>query len=199
VARRRASLPLVSDLTRILDRARQGETNAADELLPLVYDELRKLAAARMAREAPGQTLQPTALVHEAWLRLIGSQNQEWHGRRHFFGAAAEAMRRILIDNARRKRALKRNALVEHVDLENLEVAAQADEETLLVIQDALDKLAGEDPRSAELVKLRFFVGMGNRDAAEVLGISERSAKRLWTFARAWLYHEIQSRRSAAS
>jgi RNA polymerase sigma factor (TIGR02999 family) len=185
----------MSDLTRILDRVRQGDSKAAEELLPLVYGELRKLAAHKMAHEAPGQTLQPTALVHEAWLRLVDSPDQRWEGRAHFFTAAAEAMRRILIDNARRKHALKRGAGLERLDLDQVEVAAQADEETLLVVNEALEKLASEDPSAAELVKLRFFVGLSNAEAAEALGVSERSAKRYWTFARAWLYHEIQTYR----
>jgi RNA polymerase sigma factor (TIGR02999 family) len=184
----------VSELTRILGRVQQGEAKAADELLPLVYDELRKLAAAKMAREDPRQTLQPTALVHEAWLRLTGAQDRMWHGRKHFFGAAAEAMRRILVDNARRKCALKRGAQLVQVDLDKLELAAQADEAILLTLHEALELLAAENSSCAELVKLRFFIGMGNREAAEVLGVSERSAKRLWTYARAWLYREIQGR-----
>ena len=185
----------MSDVTRILDRVQQGEARAAEELLPLVYEELRRLAALRMAQEAPGQTLQPTALVHEAWLRLVGPHDQQWNGRGHFFAAAAEAMRRILIDNARRKHALKHGADFERIDLDQVDVAARADEETLLVVSEALEKLAAEDLPSAELVKLRFFVGMSNAEAAQALGLSERSVKRYWTFARAWLYHEIQTQR----
>lgn len=185
----------MSDVTRILDRVQQGEAKAAEELLPLVYEELRRLAALKMAQEAPGQTLQPTALVHEAWLRLVGSPDQQWKGRGHFFGAAAEAMRRILIDNARRKHALRHGADLERIDLDQVDVAAHADEETLLVVNEALEKLAAEDAPSAELVKLRFFAGMSNAEAAQVLGISERSVKRYWAFARAWLYHEIQTQR----
>jgi len=183
----------MSDVTRILERVQQGEVKAAEELLPLVYEELRKLAAHKMANEPPGQTLQATALVHEAWLRLAGNEDQHWQNRTHFFGAAAEAMRRILIDKARHKRSLKRNAGAERLDLDQVDVAASADDETLLVVNDALEKLALEDPQSAELVKLRFFVGMTNEEAAHALGISERSAKRYWTFARAWLYQEIRS------
>lgn len=181
----------VSDVTNILDRVHQGDPKAAAELLPLVYEELRKLAAHRMANEAAGHTLQPTALVHEAWLRVVGTGNQTWQNRAHFFAAAAEAMQRILIDNARRKRALKRDVQAERIDLDRVDVAIEADEETLLQVNEALKKLAAQDPQSAELVKLRFFVGLGYEEAAELLGISVRSAKRYWTFARAWLYREL--------
>jgi RNA polymerase sigma factor (TIGR02999 family) len=183
----------VSEVTRILDRVQQGETRAAEELLPLVYDELRKLAAYKLAHEAPGQTLQPTALVHEVWLRMVGSSNQQWHGRNHFFTAAAEGMRRILIDSARRKHSLKRGAGAQRVDLDQVQVAAEADEETLLLLNEALEKLAAEDAPAAEVVNLRFFVGLSNAETAEALGISERSVKRCWAFARAWLYHEVQA------
>jgi RNA polymerase sigma factor (TIGR02999 family) len=179
------------DVTRILDRARQGDMEAAKELLPLVYDELRKLATSRMAQEGAGHTLQPTALVHEAWLRLAGSQGQAWQNRAHFFAAAAEAMQRILIDRARRKHALKRGAGAERIDLDQVDVAVEADEDTLLRVNEALGMLAAQDAQAAELVKLRFFVGLGYKEAAELLGISERSAKRCWSFARAWLYREL--------
>jgi RNA polymerase sigma factor (TIGR02999 family) len=182
----------MSDVTQILERVEQGDGKAAEELLPLVYEELRQLAAHKMVNELSGQTLQATALVHEAWLRLIGSQGQSWQGRTHFFGAAAESMRRILIENARRKKSLKRGAGVEKLDLDQVDVAANADEDALLAVNDALEKLALEDPRSAEVVKLRFFVGMSNAEAATALGLSERSVKRCWTFARAWLYNEIR-------
>jgi RNA polymerase sigma factor (TIGR02999 family) len=170
-----------------------GDPQAAAELLPLVYEELRQLAAHRMAHEPPGQTLQPTALVHEAWLRLAGSGQQRWESRRHFFAAAAEAMRRILIDNARRKHSLKRGAGIACLDLDHVEVAAQADEESLLRVNEALEQLAAEDPPSAELIKLRFFVGLTNQEAAQALGISERSAKRYWAFGRAWLYRALHA------
>jgi RNA polymerase sigma factor (TIGR02999 family) len=183
----------VSDVTRILEAIERGELKAADELLPLVYEELRRLAAHKMANEVPGQTLQPTALVHEAWLRMAGNQNQRWENRTHFFAAAAEAMRRILIENARRKSSLKRGAGAHRLDLDQIDVAVRADDETLLLINEALEKLAVEDPQSAELIKLRFFVGMTNQEAAQALGVSERSAKRYWTFARAWLYREISN------
>jgi len=189
----------MSAATVLLDRATQGEAQAAQELLPLVYAELRKLAAARMAGELGTHTLQPTALVHEAWLRLVGSEQQAWKNRAHFFAAAAEAMRRILIDRARRKKALKRGARAAHIDLDRVDAAVEADEETLLQVNEALEKLAAQDPQSAELVKLRFFVGLDYSEAAEALGISQRTAKRCWTFARAWLYRELRSSGSSSS
>jgi len=181
----------VSEFTTILDRAADGEAKAAEELLPLVYAQLRNLAAARLAEESDTQTLQPTALVHEAWLRLAGPSQSSWKNRGHFFGAAAEAMRRILIDRARRKSALKRGARAERVDLEQVNVAVEADDHSLLLINEALEKLGVQDPQSAELVKLRFFAGLGYEEAAQTLGISLRTAKRCWTYARAWLYREI--------
>ena len=162
-------------------------------MLPLVYDELRKLAAAHMANEAPGHTLQPTALVHEAWLRLAGDAGPaHFDNRGHFFAAAAEAMRRILIDSARRKEAQKRGAGLQRVNLDDVDVAAKADDTTLLRLDEALEKLAREDPPSAELVKLRFFAGLTTEQAAAALGISERTARRYWVFARAWLHDELQ-------
>jgi RNA polymerase sigma factor (TIGR02999 family) len=182
----------MGELTIILERLGQGETRAAGDLLPLVYEELRKLAAARMAHEWETCTLQPTALVHEAWLRLAGPEQQAWKNREHFFAAAAEAMRRILIDHARRKRALKRRPGSERIDLDRVDLAVQTDEESLLLINDALEKLALQDEQCADLVKLRFFVGLSYPEAARALGISERSAKRYWTFARAWLYRELR-------
>jgi RNA polymerase sigma factor (TIGR02999 family) len=183
----------VSDVTRILLAIEKGDPVAADELLPLVYHELRKLAAHRMANEAPGQTLQPTALVHEAYLRLVGDEDKKWAGRAHFFAAAAEAMRRILIDNARRKRAQRHGGGQQRVDVEDVDIAADADDEQLLAINEALDRLAAGDKVKAELVKLRYFVGMTIEEAAQILGISEPTAKRYWTYARAWLYEEINS------
>ena len=183
----------MSDVTRILEAAQQGDPKAADELLPLVYDELRRLAAHKMANEAAGHTLQPTALVHEAWLRLVGNQqqNQKWDGRAHFFAAAAEAMRRILIDRARRKRAVRHGGDQQRVDLQDIDLASPAEDDQLLAINDALDKFATQHKIEAELVKLRYFVGMTNEEAAEVLGISPRTAKYYWTHARAWLFREI--------
>jgi len=182
----------MSDVTRILNAIGGGDSKAAQDLLPLVYEELRKLAAHKMANEAPGQTLQPTALVHEAWLRLVGTENPQFESRGHFFAAAAEAMRRILIDRARQKLSLKRGAGAARVNLEDLEVASAADDDTLLAVDEALTKLAGEDPDSAEFIKLRFFAGMTNDEAAQALGIPERTARRHWSFARAWLFREIQ-------
>jgi len=182
----------VSDVTQILNAIQQGDPKAAGELLPLVYDELRKLAACKMASEAPGQTLQATALVHEARLRLTGGQEQAWDSRAHFFGAAAEAMRRILIENARRKKALRHGAGQARLDLQELEIAAPAPDDQMLAIDDALNKLAVLDKEKAELVKLRFFVGMTVEEAASVLRISEATAKRWWVYARAWLYAEVR-------
>jgi len=181
----------VSDVTRILEAAQQGDPTAADQLLPLVYEELRRLAAHKMANEAAGHTLQPTALVHEAWLRLVGNENQKWDGRAHFFAAAAEAMRRILIDRARRKRAVRHGGDQQRVDIQEVDLATPADDDQLLAVSEALDKLATEHKTEAELVKLRYFVGMTNEEAAEVLGISPRTAKYYWTHARAWLFREI--------
>lgn len=182
----------MSEVTRIFESIQQGDPRAADELLPLVYGELRKLAASKMANESLDQTLQPTALVHEAWLRLVGDTNPKFYGRAHFFGAAAEAMRRILIDKARRKRAVRHGGNQQRVDFEGLEVAAPDDDDQLLAINDALDKLAVQHPREAELVKLRYFVGMTLEESAEVLGISDRTADNYWAHARAWLFREVK-------
>ena len=182
----------MSEATQLLNAIDAGDPQAANQLLPLVYEELRKLAAAKMAQEQPGQTLQPTALVHEAWLRLVGAEEPRFSGRGHFFAAAAEAMRRILIERARQKHALKRGAGARRVDLEELAVAVQADDETLLEVNDALEKLAKEDPDSAKFIKLRFFAGLTNAEAAQALGIPERTARRHWSFARAWLYRELR-------
>ncbi|HEX3799885.1 MAG TPA: sigma-70 family RNA polymerase sigma factor [Verrucomicrobiae bacterium] len=183
----------MSDVTRILQQAEQGDPHAADQLLPLVYDELRKLAVHRMAHESPGHTLQPTALVHEAWIRLTGDENQKWEGRSHFFAAAAEAMRRILIEKARRKRAARHGGGQQRVDFLEADAVSEKDDDVLLAVNDALDKLAAVDSVKAELVKLRYFVGMTNLEAARALGVSEPTAKRYWTYARAWLYEEIEN------
>ena len=185
----------MSDVTRIIGAIEKGDPVAADELLPLVYHELRKLAAHKMANESPGQTLQPTALVHEAYLRLVGNEDKKWAGRAHFFAAAAEAMRRILIDNARRKRAQRHGGGQQRMDIQDVDIAADADAEQLLAIHEAIDKLAAKDKAKAELVKLRYFVGMTIEEAAQILDISEPTAKRWWTYARAWLYNEIKSSR----
>ena len=195
VALRCATLDHVSDVTRILQSLERGEVQAADGLLPLVYDELRRLAAAKMAQEAPGQTLQPTALVHEAYLRLIGNQSQKWNGRAHFFGAAAEAMRRILIENARRKRAARHGGGQARLDINEIEIAAAAKDDELLAVSDALEKFATRDQQKAELVKLRYFVGLTTEEAAEVLGVSVPTADRWWNFSRAWLFEEIERER----
>jgi len=182
----------MSEVTRILNAIEHGDGAAADELLPLVYEELRRLAAQKMANEAAGHTLQPTALVHEAWLRLTGDQNQKWDGCGHFFAAAAESMRRILIENARRKHTLKRGVEFERINLDKVEVAILADPETLLLVNEALENLEKDDPEAAQLVKLRFFAGMTIEEAGQAMGISGRTAKRYWTFARAWLFRELQ-------
>ncbi|HAV63668.1 MAG TPA: RNA polymerase subunit sigma [Verrucomicrobiales bacterium] len=180
----------MTEITRILKAIDDGNPAASQELIPLVYDELRTLASRRMAHEQPGQTLQATALVHEAYLRLLGG-GQKWENRAHFFGAAAEAMRRILIDNARRKKSRKHGGELVRVDLSSVDVAIRTDDEHLLLVNEALEKLEAEDPEAARLIKLRFFAGMSNEEAAETLGISVRSATRSWTYARAWLYREI--------
>lgn len=182
----------MSELTRILDRVQSGDPKAADELLPLVYEELRTLAAQKMAREAPGQTLQPTALVHEAWLRLAGHDGAaSFQNRAHFFAASAEAMRRVLIDRARGKRASKHGGEWERVVLDTIEDPAKSNEDTLLQVNEALEALAREDLSAAELVKLRFFAGLSVEEAALALGVSDRTARRYWRFARAWLLDHL--------
>jgi RNA polymerase sigma factor (TIGR02999 family) len=182
----------MSDVTRILQSMEAGDARAAEELLPLVYGELRKLAASKMAHESPNQTLQPTALVHEAWLRLTGNEDVKWNGRAHFFGAAAEAMRRILIDNARRKSARRHGGGQQRVDVEDVDIAAPMKEDELLAINDALDELAKTEKQKAELVKLRYFVGLTVEEAAEILGVSVPTARRWWSYARAWLFQKVQ-------
>ena len=186
----------MSQITQILERADLADREAADDLLPLVYEELRKLAASKMANEAAGNTLQPTALVHEAWLRLVGKDSPRFAGRAHFFAAAAEAMRRILIDRARRKRALRHGGGQQRVDLHQLDLASPEADDQLLAINDALDKLAAQDSVEAELVKLRYFVGLTVEEAATLLDISPRTARNYWAHARTWLYHEIKVRGS---
>jgi RNA polymerase sigma factor (TIGR02999 family) len=178
----------MSDVTQILSAIEAGDPAAAAELLPLVYDELRKLAAARLAEEKPGQTLQATALVHEAYLRLVGgSQPQDWNGRGHFFAAAAEAMRRVLINRARDKQRLKRGGNRDRIDLDAVADPATAPDADLLDLDDALGRLAGVNAQAAELVKLKFFTGLTLQEAAAAIGVPPRSADRLWAFARAWL------------
>jgi RNA polymerase sigma factor (TIGR02999 family) len=183
----------VAELTVILQRIDQGDAQAATELLPLVYEELRKLAAQKMARESPAQTLQPTALVHEAWLRLGGDAQPAWQNRAHFFAAAAEAMRRILIDNARRKKFQRHGGGAERISLEGLDLAANLTDEQILGINEALEQLTHHDPQKAELVKLRFFVGLTNEQAAAVLGVSAPTVKRHWAYARAWLFRRMNA------
>jgi len=182
----------MTDLTQILQAVERGEENSAERLLPLVYEELRRLAAAKMSGEPENQTLQPTALVHEAWLRLTVPGEVQWQNRGHFFGAAAEAMRRILIEKARRRQAAKRGGGWERLDLDHVEIATEMEGDTLLAVDEALEKLAGVDSKAAELVKLRFFGGLTLEEAGKTLGLSERTAKRYWAFARAWLYQEIR-------
>jgi RNA polymerase sigma factor (TIGR02999 family) len=182
----------VSDVTVILERAQQGDPHAAGELLPLVYDELRKLAAHKMSSEPPGHTLQPTALVHEVWLRLVRGNDQSFENRRHFFAAAAQAMRRILIERARHRDRARHGGQLQRVDLDAVELAAPLADDDLLALDEALDQLAGFDPTAAELVKLRFFVGVAHAEAARMVGLSRSGADRAWVFARAWLYQQLR-------
>jgi RNA polymerase sigma factor (TIGR02999 family) len=185
----------VSEVTRILDLIAQGDPKAAEELLPLVYEELRKLAAHKMASQPPGQTLQPTALVHEAWLRLVGKDSEvHFQNRPHFFAAAAKAMRCILIANARRKHSQKHGGDWERVDIEPVQLAEPLPSEDLLALDEALTELARLDPPAAELVQLRFFAGLTQQQAAEVLGLARRTADRTWAHARAWLFQEVAGR-----
>ena len=183
----------MSDLTQLLNAIDAGDPKATNELLPLVYDELRKLAAAKMAQEPPGQTLQATALVHEAWLRLGGMETpQVWNGRGHFFGAAAEAMRRILVDRARKKARIRHGGALERVDLEHVTLATEDSDDTVLAIHEALEKLALESPQKAEIVKLRYFTGMEHQEIARALGISLSTVNRSWAYARSWLHRELK-------
>jgi len=181
----------MSDVTHILDRVQQGDPRAAAELLPLVYDELRRLAAHRLAGERNGHTLQPTALVHEAWLKISGDAQRDWNGRQHFFAAAAEAMRRILVDSARRRLAAKRGAGEVCLDADELDIPSPAPDDQLLAVSEALEKFALLDARKAELVKLRYFVGMTFEESADALGIAVPTAKQWWAYARAWLRVKI--------
>jgi RNA polymerase sigma factor (TIGR02999 family) len=182
----------MSDVTRILSAIEQGDPAAADQLLPLVYDELRKLAAQRMSKEAPGQTFQATALVHEAYLRLVDVQeSQRWNNRGHFFAAAAEAMRRILIEEARSKRRLKHGGDRQRIDLDDAMSIANGRSDDLLALDEVLSRLEATDPMAAQVVKLRFFTGLSMPEAAEALGLSLRTAERNWTYARTWLYREL--------
>ena len=184
----------MGDATLLLAAVEQGSPKAAEELLNLVYEELRRLAAFKMAQQAPGQTLQPTALVHEAWLRLVGAQNPTFKNRSHFFSAAAEAMRHILIDRARRKQTQRHGGGFERVDLDNVALAAPSTDDQLLAVHETLDQFALKYPLQAELVKLRYFAGMTNEEVAQLLGISISTAKNYWNFSRGWLFNEIQSK-----
>ena len=183
----------MSNLTQLLNAMGAGDPKAAEEFLPLVYEELRGLATAKMANEKPGQTLQATALVHEAWLRLVGSQEpQAWNSRNHFFSAASEAMRRILVDRAREKARVRHGGNQERVDLEHVDLATEDSDETVLAMNEALENLARESPQKAEIVKLRYFAGMENGEIAEVLGVSLSTVERHWAYARSWLYREVR-------
>jgi RNA polymerase sigma factor (TIGR02999 family) len=182
----------MSDLTQILSAVERGEASAAEDLLPLVYTELRRLAAQKLAQEKPGQTLQATALVHEAWLRLVREDERKWNGSRHFFFAAAEAMRRILIENARRKQRLKHGGQMQRVNLEDIALASPMKPDELLALDEALERLATEDPEAAQLIKLRFFAGLGHQETAEIMGITRRAADGLWAYARTWLFEEMR-------
>jgi RNA polymerase sigma factor (TIGR02999 family) len=183
----------MNDLTQVLQAIRRGDGRASEELLPLVYNELRQLAMARMARETAGQTLQATALVHEAWLRMVGTGDRTWQNRAHFFGAAAEAMRRILVENARRKSRLKRGGGQQRMDIEELDLAAATPDEKVLLMDEALEQLQKQDPDKARIVVLKFFGGLTNQEVAENLGITERTVERQWAYAKAWLFEKIET------
>jgi RNA polymerase sigma factor (TIGR02999 family) len=189
----------MSEVTRILAAIERGDVRAVDELFPLVYQELRQLAAQRMSRERPGQTLQATALVHEAYLRLVGAEDQNWDGRTHFFSAAAEAMRRILIENARRKKRIRHGGGRKRVDLDATDAASEMPSDDLIALDEALERLSKKDKGAADLIKLRFFAGLTIEQAADVLGIPCRTADRHWAYARAWLYKEISKGDKASS
>jgi len=179
-------------VTRILSSIESGDLIAAEQLLPLVYEELRRLAAAKMVGEPPGQTLQPTALVHEAWLRLVGQGREHYNDRQHFFRTAAEAMRRILVDNARRKRRQKRGGGQAALDIAALELPVESDDERILLVNEALEKFSAYDPEKAEIVKLRYFVGLNHREIAGLLGVTEKTVQRHWAYAKAWLCDAIE-------
>jgi RNA polymerase sigma factor (TIGR02999 family) len=187
------TLESMSDVTQVLQAIQRGDGRASEELLPLVYHEMRQLAAARMAQEAAGQTLQATALVHEAWLRMVGAGERTWQNRAHFFGAAAEAMRRILVENARRKSRLKRGGGQLRLDIEDLDLAAAGPDDKVLLMDEALEQLKAEDPEKARIVVLKFFGGMTNQEVAENLGVTERTVERQWAYAKAWLFQKIRT------
>jgi RNA polymerase sigma factor (TIGR02999 family) len=193
-----AKQELMSEVTQILQEIRDGSQQGAEQLLSLVYTELKRIAAQKMAGEAPGNTLQPTALVHEAWMRLVGEGEAHFENRAHFFSAAAEAMRRILVESARRKNAAKRGSGALRVELEEDHWVQHVRSEELLAVDEALDLLAKEDPIAAEFVKLRYFIGMNREEAAATMGLSLRSADRTWAYARAWLKRHIRRQRSTS-
>ena len=188
-----APIPIMNELTQVLQAIRRGDGQASGELLPLVYNELRQLAMARMAQESAGQTLQATALVHEAWLRMVGAGDRTWQNRAHFFGAAAEAMRRILVENARRKSRLKRGGGQARVDIDEINVAAATPDEKVLLMDEALEQLQAQDPQKARIVVMKFFGGMTNQEVAENLDITERTVERQWAYAKAWLFQKIKT------
>jgi RNA polymerase sigma factor (TIGR02999 family) len=183
----------ISDITQVLQSASRGDSRASEELLPLVYDELRRIAAIRMAQESAGQTLQPTALVHEAWLRLVGSGEQSWQNRAHFFAAAAEAMRRILVENARRKSRLKRGGRQLRLDIDKLNLASAEPDDKILLMDEAVNRLNASDPEKGKVVALKFFGGLTNCEVAEMMGVTERTVERQWAYARAWLLNDIRN------
>lgn len=183
----------MGDITYVLQAIGRGEGHATDELLPLVYEELRRLAGTRMAREIAGQTLQPTALIHEAWLRLVSDGEKSWQNRAHFFGAAAEAMRRILIENARRKSRLKRGGNLSRLDIDSVDLAETTPDDKILLIDEALEKLQSENPERARVVVMKFFGGLTNQEVADSLGVTERTVERQWAYAKAWIFQCIQA------
>ncbi len=185
-------LPM-GDVTQLLQAVSRGDPKASEELLPLVYQDLRRQAAAQMARESAGQTLQPTALLHEAWLRVAGDGVHNWQNRAHFFGAAAEAMRRILVENARRKSRLKRGGDLVRVDADQIELAAATPDDKVLLINDALEQFQRQDPERAQVVLLKFFGGRTNQEVADSLGVTERTVERHWAYAKAWLFQHIRT------
>jgi len=187
------SYEISAEITQVLNAIRSGDGRASEELLPLVYGELRRLAAARMAQEPAGQTLQATALVHEAWLRLVGDGDRTWQNRAHFFGAAAEAMRRILVENARRKSRLKRGGGQERLNVEDLDLAATTPDDKILLMDEALEELQAQDAEKARIVVLKFFGGLTNQEVAESLRVAERTVERQWAYAKAWLFQRIKT------